>query len=114
MTDDRQQARDLYAEIRAAKASGVSVHLLREKHWMLAALYEARAMKDLDGDGIGSWPELFAAITEYANAGEIAHAGCLIVIGKRHDPPHAEAMHRELDDLASWIAGLPALATEAP
>jgi hypothetical protein len=104
---DRQSARELYAYIRRCEADGVPPEGLRDDHARLARLYEVLAMRERNGGGLGSWPELFAAITEYAQAGEADHVARLIALGHAHSPDRSPSMHAELTRLEEWAAGLP-------
>ena len=108
MTSDAAgRAQAMFWEIRQYEADGVPAEAIRPLHSELARLYESVALRDLDGAGVGSWPDLLAAITHFGSAGESEHAVRLLAEGRLHHPPRAPAMHAELDRLETWMANLP-------
>jgi len=100
------RAQRLHWDIEALVRQGLTGAMVRAKHHELAELYCRRARELLPKRDFSAWPDAFAAITHYAEAGGFLDAyktidWALEQCDGFHD---GDMMRSELEQLTQWLA----------
>lgn len=108
MDDLEDRAQRLHWDIELLERQGITGSSVRSKHYELAEIYQQRAKMLIPQRDSTAWPDVFAAITHYGEAGDFRDAQRMIewAIGQCPSLPDSASMHDELLRLERWLGSL--------
>lgn len=109
MNDEREiQAQRLHWEIESLERQGISGRPLRARHRVLAGIYRARSEDLIPQGELHAWPDVFAAITHFGEAGDFREARRMIEWARERclELPVHDALMSELLELEAWLGSL--------
>lgn len=100
------RAQRLHWDIETLERQGITGSSVRRKHHELAEVYRQRAEDLIPRHDADAWPDVFAAITHYGEAGGFREARGLIEWAHAQCPAFSDgsSMSQELEQLERWLA----------
>jgi hypothetical protein len=102
------RAQRLHWDIETLERQGITGSSVRSKHHELAEIYRQRAEDLIPRRDSDAWPDVFAAITHYGEAGGFREARRLIewALAQCSEFSDGPSMCAELEQLEQWLETL--------
>jgi hypothetical protein len=109
MNDERQlSAQRLHWEIESLVRQGMTGRSIQARHRVLAGIYRSRAEDLIPQGDLSAWPDVFAAITHYGEAGHSRDAHLMVEWAREQCSTLSdhEGILEELSQIESWLLSL--------